>query len=550
MGVHGFLSHVCSEDEILGQYSNISDFFNELISYFNDILDNSFEIYDSYINVFEEYLEKYLSDVLVIDNHILDYLNSLYQKSKKSTDKLLFIGGILNKNHYVQIYNIEKEIENLFFIKNSPACFDLVLRCKQICRFKFSDGKFLLERVYDEFKSTIGKKNKVSSFYGLIVFAMLSTEWWKNSSKINKIIGDLNDFKKMNDCNDIDKLLSSLNGLKYGLRYSSGIIESYMGPKLRFNRDSFNNNCNNNSFLLYKKDNDSLKVPITIDSGRKATRDDAFSIYRDGNNYVLTVYIADVAPDIPVSGNLFNRALRIGKTIYLPDGVDNIHLFPKEVYQKFSLDQGENRHVMAHEFVFSSDLKLQDWRLYCTDINVCNNYSYVDISKLKYKNNYDQIRCLLDLADGLIKNYRINYDIDGNRIVSALNLFTNSFMAEHFKKENYPFIYLNNYYYPKIAISNFSSVDGFIPSYSLNSDGNSVTYGLPYGKVTTPIRNLCSLLNQLAEHVCVLSDNTQNLSVDEFKYLLENLINPLNNNINSGNSLNMVLSLISKSKHN
>jgi ribonuclease R len=125
-----------------------------------------------------------------------------------------------------------------------------------------------------------------------------------------------------------------------------------------------------NGFSRYIESEKNLKFPdtrkvadlidknvITMDHKFKVAYDDAISVERLRNgNYLLGVYITDVSSFVGMDTVLYEDARQRGESIY-GDQKNKFYLpmFPREMTKNFfSLNQGEDKYVIAHFFEFSS----------------------------------------------------------------------------------------------------------------------------------------------------------------------------------------------------
>ena len=87
-------------------------------------------------------------------------------------------------------------------------------------------------------------------------------------------------------------------------------------------------------------------IVITIDGDDSRDFDDAISVRKEGDKFVLGVHIADVSHYVARGGALDKEAFRRGTSVYLPDRV--IPMLPAELSDDIcSLREGEDRYTLS-----------------------------------------------------------------------------------------------------------------------------------------------------------------------------------------------------------
>ncbi|MBE6846220.1 MAG: ribonuclease R [Ruminococcus sp.] len=165
----------------------------------------------------------------------------------------------------------------------------------------------------------------------------------------------------------------------------------------------------------YKNRLDLRKLPIfTIDSAESKDLDDAVSIERTENGYILGVHIADVSHYVKGNSHLDKSALDRGTSIYYADKV--IPMLPKELSNGIcSLNPNEDRLTFSAIMHITKNGELQDFKfsksVICSkvkgiysEINTILDNTASDEIKEKYKELTPSIEIMNELADIRIAN--------------------------------------------------------------------------------------------------------------------------------------------------
>lgn len=412
---------------------------------------------------------------------------------------------------------LESEIDKIIFIDHSGAAFDLI-KSSRVCKFKYENGEYLIDKLCDAFKNSIINCDEYISYYRRLIFDVLTTEYFR-SKRFKFIIKDFESFKdKVIDKKDIECLLEELRlfrrhidknvvtrydikKLQKGFGVSEGfpcIVES--ASRLKYNSPSkvLRNRC---------------KGIITLDYSFKTAYDDAIFVKKVSDGYILSIYITDVASYLGTDSNLYFQALKKGASIYTDvDSYSYIPMLPVELTRDFfSLNAGSDKMVIEHRFKISNNFEVVGCTIGRTKIRVSKNYSYDSIEKLENDDsNYDTIYLLRKLTDGMRPRFNLDYhvakeklstvirsnnkknDSTGSSIITIATLLLNSHIAQVMNKSEYPFIY-------RVNDTSLSTMMLNSSIYSVDALGHVVNNGNCYGRISNPIRDFASLLNQRFE---------------------------------------------------
>lgn len=167
----------------------------------------------------------------------------------------------------------------------------------------------------------------------------------------------------------------------------------------------------------YNNRQDFRNIPIfTIDSADSKDLDDAISISKHEKGYTLGVHIADVSHYVKSLSELDKEALNRGTSVYYANRV--VPMLPKELSNGIcSLNPQEDRLTFSSIMEVSNEGELISYKFYksvirsrvkgvYSEVNQILDGSATDDIKEKYKQVYDNIFIMNELADILITNRR------------------------------------------------------------------------------------------------------------------------------------------------
>lgn len=215
---------------------------------------------------------------------------------------------------------------------------------------------------------------------------------------------------------------------------------------------------------------------VTIDGEDAKDLDDAISIRREGNNYLLGVHIADVANYVQEKSALDREAYKRGTSVYLVDRV--IPMLPHALSNGIcSLNEGEDRLALSCIMTITPKGEVIDHKIAETVICVNRRMSYTSVKKIledndeqeieKYKEFCPMFKLMEELA-GILREKRkkrgsIDFDfpetkmvLDENgkplelkpydrnvatKIIEDFMLIANETVAEDYFWQEIPFVY-------------------------------------------------------------------------------------------------------------
>ena len=229
------------------------------------------------------------------------------------------------------------------------------------------------------------------------------------------------------------------------------------------------------SELTGRRDLRALPI-ITIDGADAKDLDDAVYVKKQGKDYVLGVYIADVSYYVHNKSAVDNEAKHRGTSVYLVDRV--IPMLPERLSNGIcSLNAGEDRLCMSCEMLIGQDGQVKTYDIFTGVINVLHRMTYDDVReilvnndealKIKYQDIVPMLREMEELCNILrskrLRRGAIDFDLPEQKVIlddlgkptqiiprvrsiaesviEEFMLAANETVAEHMSKLKWPFVY-------------------------------------------------------------------------------------------------------------
>ena len=215
---------------------------------------------------------------------------------------------------------------------------------------------------------------------------------------------------------------------------------------------------------------------VTIDSEEAKDLDDAVSLYKDGDDYVLGVHIADVTHYVQEHSALDKEALKRGTSVYLVDRV--LPMLPHRLSNGIcSLNGNVDRLALSCIMTFDKSGRLLKHEIAESVINTDRRMTYTAVNGIieeqdrelmeEYSSLVPMFFLMKDLADILRERRRkrgaIDFDLpetritlddsgkpvdigpyernSATRLIEEFMLAANETIAEHFCRMGIPFVY-------------------------------------------------------------------------------------------------------------
>lgn len=524
-----------------------------------------------YLNSINNY--KYINNIELMVVKLEKIINKIENKIKK---KKFNINGICRENIeflnriktnlelsviQIRIPNIDKIEEQddyekvlykfLFEIKKFEYIREIFKTFPELINYKTKNNKYILDDVITRYLESL-KNYRIDTFdtiyYEKIIDLFIRSENFHITNsyrdvlikRLKLVLLDLKNNELSVRKNK--KIRFFLKNMIEKLLEMDATIDEKFFSKINYRygiRDIYGDSY---KYEIYEKEIDCKVVDmqdiytITIDSKCASSFDDAISMQKTKDGYIINVFISDVTNYVERDSKLDLVTQKKGASIYLPDYC--LTMLPHVLtYEQCSLLKNEKRKVINNQFIFSESMDLIDFNVFEAYIRVDENLTFDDIEDIINMGNLERLnyfKTLLEITRKIEeqnifnKNYnvvkkmeqKVKYNIEKeysfNDFMQIFMILTNYFVAQKFIENDYPLIYRNNNStIDNELIENLKNDDMGTTSQKIldcvdkmnkassYSDINIGHQGLQlstYSHVTTPIRCYSSLFNQYLIH--------------------------------------------------
>ena len=600
--------------------------YSEFISNYktNDILKTVLSIYSQYINelkinnILPDYKLHdnilYLFTNLLESNQKIDYqvlLNKVY-KIKIKVDELVLNykkTNQFNEDNKILISDlntINNELETTLMSKmhekynaSRYEFIDYVVNnMKNEAFFKFSisrfphyinsrnnNGEHIIIKIIDEYFNLITNESPSSEiiYYKSIINIFFNNPKFKINDNEQKIINDkINNLLNNNelDAKNVFRLREIQGQIFKDSVYNQKNISELniiYDKKFGFSEEVIKSLPNIINSAYSKETKNNKEIIVTIDSEDTLDMDDAFSISNLNNgNFLLKIYITDVASKVLYNSPLDIEALKRGSTIYLSNNI--ISMLPTELSNNvLSLNSNSLKQVIAYIFEITPNGEIVDFKMEKDYIKPTKRLSYDFVNRIsetqieyneiasslynfyyiayvlksgnKIKNDYRYVEELKKWLDGLaIQGNKYKNRTKAEIIVEEFMLLTGRSVSEFCLKNNIPIIYRNHEITKKDIFDNIEFlkkineddynaheytklIKNFIsqyPSafYGMDNKGHVGLGYESYSHVTSPLRRYCDLMNQRILTDCYIEPNIESFKKYSSEFI--NIVDKLN----------------------
>lgn len=153
---------------------------------------------------------------------------------------------------------------------------------------------------------------------------------------------------------------------------------------------------------------------VTIDGPDAKDLDDAVSVRRDGDGYVLGVHIADVSHYVTEGSPLDKEAIKRGTSVYLVDRV--IPMLPHALSNGIcSLNHDVDRLALSCIMKIDSKGKIKDHKIAETVVRINHRMTYDSVAAIIERDDPEETAKYSDFADNFKLMYELSKKLRANR---------------------------------------------------------------------------------------------------------------------------------------
>ena len=230
-------------------------------------------------------------------------------------------------------------------------------------------------------------------------------------------------------------------------------------------------------------------LSYTIDPLGSQDRDDAISIQKTSDNYIIYIHISDptsyIAPDTQLDKELFERCY----SLYLDK---TYHMMPEEfAINKISLTQDNISRAFTCKVIYDASYNLISYEFFKSNIKAIN-LTYEEADKLKET----ILKDLYEFAKNIKYNYQQDYDI--HEMVARYMILCNHLVGLYLKDD----ISISRYNNSEINVNNINNKLDKLNNmcrykraeYSCNNRGHSILGLEYYQHFTSPLRRYADII--------------------------------------------------------
>lgn len=277
---------------------------------------------------------------------------------------------------------------------------------------------------------------------------------------------------------------------------------------------------------------------FTIDAADSPDYDDAISLQKLKQGWILGIHISDVGGQLPLNSPVFNEACERVSSLYLP--CETIPMFPPSLSSDaFSLKAGENRKVLSLYLFLDKEFKIQKEEFKSEYICVKQNLSYKDMDSYLTKHQHST---LFQIVRNINQGHKI-FESDGKTryewnvvckngelmmecidfyspsrlLIEELMVLYNRSLAEYASASGLPCIYRNIAQYEESG--NEDSNNYYQAFLSTEAGFHPGIGSKAYLHSTSPIRRVTDIINQV-QFEALLNKQEPPFSAEELSKLI------------------------------